>query len=180
MARGLDIAEVKNVIHYEVPSYVQTYVHRSGRTARAGATGRSYVLVQRKELSFFHKAILAKVEGGRRCMNLRLSTQLLRPFLANYGDALRRLKELLDKEKLESLTLPSSSLEPSALWKQYRFTQQEIDEAFKQQQKQDEQLKKQREEATAAAAAKLEKDENKTPTKREANSTHSHNDTRNA
>jgi len=38
-ARGLDIDEVSHVINYDVPNVPETYVHRIGRTARAGATG---------------------------------------------------------------------------------------------------------------------------------------------
>ena len=33
-ARGVDIPKVQNVIHYQVPENIDTYVHRSGRTAR--------------------------------------------------------------------------------------------------------------------------------------------------
>ncbi len=38
-ARGIDVAEVTHVIHYDVPEDQDTFVHRSGRTARAGADG---------------------------------------------------------------------------------------------------------------------------------------------
>lgn len=38
-ARGLDIDEISHVINYDVPASAETYVHRIGRTARAGAAG---------------------------------------------------------------------------------------------------------------------------------------------
>ena len=38
-ARGLDIKEVKAVVCYDFPNNVEDYVHRIGRTGRAGATG---------------------------------------------------------------------------------------------------------------------------------------------
>lgn len=44
-ARGLDIAEVMNIIHYHIPITEETYTHRNGRTARVNATGNVYVLV---------------------------------------------------------------------------------------------------------------------------------------
>lgn len=44
-ARGLDIAEVMNIIHYHIPISEETYVHRNGRTARINATGNVYILI---------------------------------------------------------------------------------------------------------------------------------------
>jgi len=44
-ARGLDIARVKTVINFEMPNQVESYVHRIGRTARAGRGGRSCTLI---------------------------------------------------------------------------------------------------------------------------------------
>ena len=38
-ARGLDIEHVGRVINYNLPSRVDNYLHRAGRTARAGRTG---------------------------------------------------------------------------------------------------------------------------------------------
>lgn len=44
-ARGLDIAEVMNIIHYHIPVNEETYTHRNGRTARVKAIGNVYMLV---------------------------------------------------------------------------------------------------------------------------------------
>ena len=43
MARGIDIQRVQYVISYDVPNYVKSYVHRVGRTARAGNEGEEAV-----------------------------------------------------------------------------------------------------------------------------------------
>lgn len=48
-ARGLDVKNVECVIHYQVPASADTYVHRSGRTARAERDGISIALVTPKE-----------------------------------------------------------------------------------------------------------------------------------
>lgn len=43
-ARGLDIAALQNIIHYELPIDAAAYLHRSGRTGRAGKSGTVYTL----------------------------------------------------------------------------------------------------------------------------------------
>lgn len=43
-ARGLDITDVKNIIHYHLPSSAENYTHRNGRTARVDASGEVYVI----------------------------------------------------------------------------------------------------------------------------------------
>uniref|UniRef100_A0A3Q2DVJ5 ATP-dependent RNA helicase n=1 Tax=Cyprinodon variegatus TaxID=28743 RepID=A0A3Q2DVJ5_CYPVA len=54
-ARGLDIPDVQHVIHYQVPRTSETYVHRSGRTARAAKEGLSLVLVGPDDVMNFKK-----------------------------------------------------------------------------------------------------------------------------
>lgn len=44
-ARGIDIPDLSHVIQYEVPEDVEGYVHRAGRTGRAGASGEAITLV---------------------------------------------------------------------------------------------------------------------------------------
>lgn len=44
-ARGLDILGVENVINFDAPSSLEAYLHRIGRTARAGAVGRALTFV---------------------------------------------------------------------------------------------------------------------------------------
>lgn len=48
-ARGLDIASVSHVVHYQLPRSADTYVHRSGRTARAGQSGLALQIVAPEE-----------------------------------------------------------------------------------------------------------------------------------
>ena len=50
-ARGIDVEEITHVVNFDIPNVPETYVHRIGRTARAGATGRAYSFVDREERS---------------------------------------------------------------------------------------------------------------------------------
>ncbi|MFV1921284.1 MAG: DEAD/DEAH box helicase [Methylotenera sp.] len=52
-ARGLDINDLPMVINYEIPSAPEDYVHRIGRTGRAGATGIAISLVSEEEEKYF-------------------------------------------------------------------------------------------------------------------------------
>lgn len=52
-ARGLDIDGVDVVINYDVPQNNDDYIHRIGRTARAGKTGFAFTLVSKDEISRF-------------------------------------------------------------------------------------------------------------------------------
>ncbi|MEG1545448.1 MAG: DbpA RNA binding domain-containing protein, partial [Tannerellaceae bacterium] len=44
-SRGLDIPEVKNVVHYHLPNNEEAYIHRNGRTARMNAEGTAYLIL---------------------------------------------------------------------------------------------------------------------------------------
>jgi len=49
-ARGIDVKEISYVVNYHLPDISDTYVHRSGRTARAGAKGLSLTVLQKEEV----------------------------------------------------------------------------------------------------------------------------------
>jgi ATP-dependent RNA helicase RhlE len=62
-ARGIDVAELGHVVNFDVPAAPEDYVHRVGRTARAGATGDAFTFVAPGE-----EAELGRIERavGRR------------------------------------------------------------------------------------------------------------------
>lgn len=67
-ARGLDIDSVTHVINYNLPWDVEQYIHRIGRTARAGRTGDAITLVEARErhkLRFIEQMIGAKIKPAR-------------------------------------------------------------------------------------------------------------------
>lgn len=48
-SRGIDIPELKFIIHYELPRHKEEFIHRNGRTARVNAKGTAYVLKWKDE-----------------------------------------------------------------------------------------------------------------------------------
>jgi ATP-dependent RNA helicase DeaD len=50
-ARGIDVKEISYVVNYHLPDTYETYVHRSGRTARAGGKGMSLTVIQNEEVN---------------------------------------------------------------------------------------------------------------------------------
>jgi len=54
-ARGLDVPGVSHVINYDVPHHAEDYVHRIGRTGRAGLTGIAYTLATPEEADNLHE-----------------------------------------------------------------------------------------------------------------------------
>jgi ATP-dependent RNA helicase RhlE len=67
-ARGLDVEGISHVINYDLPDSPDDYVHRIGRTARAGATGHAYSLMSSRErmlVSAIEQHIQMKLE---KCM----------------------------------------------------------------------------------------------------------------
>ena len=48
-ARGLDIPEIENIIHYQLPPQESAFIHRNGRTARMHAEGTSYLVLSQDE-----------------------------------------------------------------------------------------------------------------------------------
>jgi ATP-dependent RNA helicase RhlE len=51
-ARGIDVDGISHVVNFDLPNIPETYVHRIGRTARAGADGTAISLCDREELTF--------------------------------------------------------------------------------------------------------------------------------
>ncbi|EED95637.1 predicted protein, partial [Thalassiosira pseudonana CCMP1335] len=74
-ARGLDIPGVECVINFEMPSQVDTYVHRIGRTARAGRGGNSCTLIGEGRRYLMKEVIKDAEEKSRRASAGRKQTQ---------------------------------------------------------------------------------------------------------
>lgn len=48
-SRGLDIPEIKNIIHVQLPPHEEAFIHRNGRTARMNAGGIAFIIAEKNE-----------------------------------------------------------------------------------------------------------------------------------
>ena len=53
-ARGLDVDRISHVLNYDIPHDTEAYVHRIGRTGRAGRTGEAILFVAKREVRMLH------------------------------------------------------------------------------------------------------------------------------
>ncbi|WP_096199575.1 DEAD/DEAH box helicase [Bacillus sp. FJAT-45350] len=94
-ARGLDVEGVTHVYNYDIPQDVESYVHRIGRTGRAGGDGVAYTLVAAKDVEF-----LRLIEKG---INQNIEKQVIRgvsiPDREDYE--LERNKEIKKAKRLD-------------------------------------------------------------------------------
>lgn len=63
VARGIDLSNLDHVVNYDMPTSVASYVHRVGRTARAGRNGRSWTFFTKSEAGWFWTAVAGKGES---------------------------------------------------------------------------------------------------------------------
>ena len=62
-ARGIDISMIELVVNYDLPDDAENYVHRIGRTGRAGQEGHAYTHAVKREVRHI-KQMLKKAEGS--------------------------------------------------------------------------------------------------------------------
>ncbi|CAM9288278.1 unnamed protein product, partial [Hapterophycus canaliculatus] len=99
MARGMDLDGVGLVVNYDVPSQAKTYVHRVGRTARAGSRGAAVTITKKGQVKQFLK-MRASVDGKRVRLDSSPADQSrLIQLAGRYQRCLRDLKEVLEAER---------------------------------------------------------------------------------
>lgn len=95
-SRGLDIPEVDLVVNYDVPRNPDDYIHRVGRTARAGKNGEAITMVGQRDVALF-LAIEARVGNKMDAFKengVNIETRVVRDGLKDVGE--RKREALLD------------------------------------------------------------------------------------
>ncbi|KAI1108289.1 P-loop containing nucleoside triphosphate hydrolase protein [Nemania sp. NC0429] len=96
VARGIDLPSLDHVINYDMPSSIASYVHRVGRTARAGNTGKAWTLVTNPEARWFWNEIASEkvIQRSRHVERVRVTEEKEEAFddkVAAYEAALENL-----------------------------------------------------------------------------------------
>lgn len=96
-ARGIDVQGVQLVLNYDAPQYLRTYVHRVGRTARAGKSGQAFTLLLKVQERRFLRML---EEGGVPGLERHdTPSELLQPLVPRYEAALSQLERAVKEER---------------------------------------------------------------------------------
>lgn len=102
MARGMDLANVDYVLLYDLPNDITSYIHKIGRTARAGKSGTAITFLEQKEIGYFKKMAgkigLNKEDEANRphkVKELKIKKSQVKHLVEEYKTSLTKLKEVL-------------------------------------------------------------------------------------
>ncbi|KMM38641.1 DEAD/DEAH box helicase [Guptibacillus hwajinpoensis] len=101
-ARGIDVAHVSHVINYDIPEDPERYVHRIGRTGRAGNKGIALTLVTPKDMRFL-QSIESKIK-------LNLSAEPLQDESVDLENIVKSVEKQLVNQKQDSSARETSEL----------------------------------------------------------------------
>ncbi|KAL4999127.1 P-loop containing nucleoside triphosphate hydrolase protein [Aspergillus recurvatus] len=96
-SRGLDLQSLTHVINYDVPASITTYVHRVGRTARAGKEGSAWTLVAHREGRWFTNEISkgsdGKITRAAKVERVAMKLDNAKELKSRYATALEALEQ---------------------------------------------------------------------------------------
>nr|XP_057913564.1 ATP-dependent RNA helicase DDX51 [Doryrhamphus excisus] len=96
-ARGIDITGVKCVVNYDAPQYIRTYIHRIGRTARAGKSGLAFTFLLGVQEKNFLRMVAAAGSPGIQKRIIKPSN--LTSMEGRYEQTLQELAAVIKEEK---------------------------------------------------------------------------------
>jgi ATP-dependent RNA helicase DDX51/DBP6 len=93
----MDLPSVSLVVNYDVPAFAKTYVHRCGRTARAGRRGKAISVLKGGQVSKFRK-MRSLIDGGS-VLTEGVKRDLIKGVLPTYKACVVALKRVIDDEE---------------------------------------------------------------------------------
>ncbi|KAN0021523.1 hypothetical protein ACTFIU_010130 [Dictyostelium citrinum] len=102
MSRGMDIQDIDVVINYNTPPNITLYVHRVGRTARAGNFGVSYTIVDKSEIKYFI-SMMKKAERSQTLHCLKWKPNVYEKFESSYKLGLNQMRLIYSKRKINDI-----------------------------------------------------------------------------
>ncbi|KAF2642063.1 DEAD-domain-containing protein [Massarina eburnea CBS 473.64] len=100
-SRGLDIKNVSTVINYEAPQTHEIYLHRVGRTARAGRVGRSCTIAAEPDRKIVKQAVKTARDQGAKVVSRQVPQDDLNKWTKKLKDLEDEIEEVLAEEKEE-------------------------------------------------------------------------------
>ncbi|CAG8553356.1 17702_t:CDS:10 [Rhizophagus irregularis] len=100
-SRGLDIKGIETVINYDIPQSYDQYIHRVGRTARAGRNGRSVTLTGESDRKLLK--LIIKHSQKEQIKKRKIDVELIKEYSKKLEDIKEKVEEVLKEEKEEKL-----------------------------------------------------------------------------
>lgn len=100
-SRGLDIKGVETVINYEAPQSHEIYLHRVGRTARAGRSGRACTIAAEPDRKVVKAAVRAGKSQGAKIVSRVVEQSVADSWSKKAEDLEEEVEAVLEEEKLE-------------------------------------------------------------------------------
>jgi ATP-dependent RNA helicase DDX51/DBP6 len=129
MSRGMDLPSVSAVINYDVPAYAKTYVHRCGRTARAGRKGIAISVLKGGQVGQFLK-MRQLIDNPKRIQQMGVQKHLVSGAIPMYQACVQALRQVMDAEndgEIDNVSSLPSEWIPSANHKKNPVTSHESD-----------------------------------------------------
>ncbi len=103
-ARGIDIEALSHVINFDLPEVAETYVHRIGRTGRAGADGIAYSFCDAEEMDY--------LKGIQKLIGKQIPVNEIHPFVAEHSGTVQirlpKNKDVVERPGAVVLNKPTS------------------------------------------------------------------------
>ena len=115
-ARGINVLNIDLVINYDIPQNVEYYIHRIGRTARAGNNGYAFTLVSPKEAHYFsnikkrtnYKITKKNIPSFKEIENIKNNFLMDDVKNSIYNDNLKKYIKVVESSGMDSVEIAAA------------------------------------------------------------------------